>query len=455
MTPKKTQIACPLCHQPVVVNIEQLFDVTRDPGAKQRLLGNVSNFVLCQKCGYNGPIATPVVYHDNGKELLLTFFPPELNVPVNEQEKIMGPFINEVTNSLPSEKRKGYLLRPQNFLTYQSFIERILGADGITPEMIKAQQQRVSLVERLLGATTPETRTEIIKQDAALFDAAFFSIFERLMEGATSSGQEKYIQQMDEIQKQLLAETEYGRSISKQANEIQEAVKTLQAVGKNLDREKLLEIITAAPNDDRLGALVSLTRPGIDYLFFQALSEKIEKTKGEEKKRLEELREKLLNITRQIDQHTEAEVKRATDLLNSILTSEDIEKATLEHLAEINDNFVQVLNHALQEANSKNDESAMPKLQKIVGVLQQASAPPPELALLEELLSAPDEEALNKLIEQHAAEITPEFTSVVANILSQSEAREKGKLDKEEAKTLAKIEALYKAVLKFSMNKNM
>src|SRR5687767_15273042 len=55
----------------------------------------------CPHCGYQGRLATPVVYHDNDKELLLTFFPPELAVPLNEQEKLIGPLIKQVMDRLP------------------------------------------------------------------------------------------------------------------------------------------------------------------------------------------------------------------------------------------------------------------------------------------------------------------------------------------------------------------
>ncbi len=455
MPPQKTTIACPHCRQPVVAIVEQLFDVTSDPGAKQRLLGGVSNFAACRACGFSGPLATPVVYHDNEKELLLTYFPPELKMSVNEQEKIVGPLITQLTNKLPAEKRKGYLLRPQSFLTYQSLIERILSADGITPEMIQAQQKRVSLVERLLTANSPEVRGQIIKENADLFDAEFFAIFSRLAEGALSSGQEQAAKQVEDIQKQLLAETEYGRKIAAQSNEIQEAVKTLQAAGKSLDRDKLMEILIAAPNDDRLNALVSMTRPGLDYLFFQSLTERIEKAPGEERKRLEGLRTKLLDITRKIDQRMEEEVKHANSLLETLLKAEDIQKATAEHLPEMGEIFIQVLNQALQEANRKNDTEHMPKLQQIVAVLQQASAPPPEVQLLEELLEAPNEAELGKRLEAHAAEITPEFTSVIGSVMAQMEGQGDKMPSKEEAKTLGKLEKVYRAVLKFSMKKSL
>jgi len=52
-------------------------------------------------CGYQGRLATPVVYHDNEKELLLTFFPPELGMPLDQQEKTIGPLIKQVTDRLP------------------------------------------------------------------------------------------------------------------------------------------------------------------------------------------------------------------------------------------------------------------------------------------------------------------------------------------------------------------
>ena len=455
MPPQKTQISCPRCRQPILAQVEQLFDITADPGAKQRLLGGVSNFANCPHCGYSGALATPIVYHDANKELLLTYFPGELNVPVNEQEKLLGPLINQAVNRLPLEKRKAYLLRPKSFLTYQSLIERILGADGITSEMIQAQQQRVNLIERLLSTSTAEARKELIQQEARLLDAEFFGLFSRLMEGAAASGQEQMAQQMNTLQQQLMKESEYGRQLQSQVNEIQEAVKTLQAAGKELTREKLLEILIQAPNEARLSALTSLTRPGLDYLFFQSLSERIETKTGDERKTLESLREKLLDITRQIDQRVEEEYKHAGELLNTLLAAQDIQKATLERLNEISEVFVQVLNRALQEATQKKDEAQLKKLEQIVAVLQQVSAPPHEYELMEKLLEAPNEAALNKMLEEHKDEITPEFTSFIGGVLAQSEERVDKKSQGEDAKVLDRLNNIYRAVLKFSMKKSL
>lgn len=453
MPPQKTQIACPQCRQPVVAIVEQLFDVSADPAAKQRLLGGMSNFAVCRNCGFSGPLATPIVYHDADKELLLTYFPPELNLPVNEQEKLIGPLISQVTNRLPPEKRKAYLLRPQNFLTYQSLIERILNADGITSEMIRAQQQKLALIERLLAAPTAEARAEIIRSESQSFDEEFFALFGKLMQNA--AGQEALARQMEEIEQQLLTETEYGKAIVSQMSEMEEAVKSLQKAGKQLDREKLLDIMIEAPNETRLNALVSLTRPALDYLFFQLLTNRIEAQSGEERKRLESLREKLLAIASRIDKAVEEEYRRAGELLQSILAAENIEEAVAANLGRVDEPFIQVLNRAMQEALKANDEEKKRKLQAVVAVLQKASAPPPEINLLEELLGCENEAELEKQLEAHAEEITPEFASFVGNLMARTQEEMGENPSSEEALTISRLEAVNRAVLRFSMKKNL
>src|SRR5215510_3283682 len=305
----QTQIACPNCRQMIRANVEQLFDVTQDTQSKQRLLGGASNMARCTHCGYQGRLATPIVYHDNEKELLLTFFPPELNVPLNEQEKIIGPLIKKVMDDLRPEKRKAYLLNPVPNLTYDSMIKTILSKDGITPEMLKEQQDRVQVVERLLQASSPDVRSEIIKQNINLFDEQFFALFSRLAQSAAQSGQEPVARAMVELQKQLLEETEFGRQLKETVGEMEAAQKSLQEVGQGLTREKLLEFIIAAPNDARIRAYVSLARSGMDYQFFQIFTEQIDKALGEEKTKLEAIREKLLEYSNEIDKQIEARYK--------------------------------------------------------------------------------------------------------------------------------------------------
>lgn len=449
----QTQIACPRCRQMITANIEQLFDVTQDPQAKQRLLGGISNIARCPYCGYQGRLATPIVYHDNDKELLLTFFPSELAMPLNEQERLIGPLIKQVMDRLPAEKRKGYLLNPVPNLTYESMIQTILSKDGITPEMLKEQQDRVALIERLLQASASDVRSEIIKQNLNLFDEQFFALFSRLAQSAAASGQEPVARGMVDLQKQLLEETEFGRGLKESVGELEAATKALQEAGQGLTREKLLEMIIASPSDARLRAYVSLARGGMDYQFFQLLTEKIDKASGEEKAKLEAIREKLLDFTNEIDKQLEARYKQAQEFVESLLAQDDVVKAVRDNLDGFTQDAVDVVNQMLRQASEKNDYTRMGKLQKMVEVLREVSTPP-EVAFIEQLLDVPDDSALEKMLEDNKDLINDQFMEALIGLVGQVDAA--AGQGNTEAKALGeKLSTIYKTALKFSMKKNM
>lgn len=449
----QTQIACPRCRQMIAANVEQLFDVTQDPQAKQRLLGGVSNMARCPHCGYQGRLATPVVYHDNAKELLLTFFPPELGLPLNEQEKVIGPLIKLVMDRLPADKRKGYLLNPVPNLTYESMIQLILNKDGITPEMLKEQQDRVAIVERLLQTTSNDARSEIIKQNIKLFDEQFFALFSRLAQSAAGSGQEPVARAMVELQKQLLEETEFGRELKESVAELEAAQKTLQEAGQGLTREKLLDLVIDAPNDARIRAYVSMARGGMDYQFFQILTERIEKASGEEKSKLESIRDTVLNFTNEVDKQLEARYKQAQEFVESLLAQDDVVQAVQQNIDGFTQDAVDVVNQMLRQASEKNDYTRMGKLQKMVEVLRQASTPP-EVEFIELLLDTPDDAAMEKMLSDNANMLNDQFMEALIGLVAQvDQAAEQGN---PEAKALGeKLSRVYKTALKFSMKKNM
>ncbi len=447
----QTQVSCPRCRQPVPANVEQLFDVTADPGAKQRLLGGVSNFVRCPYCGHEGRLATPVVYHDNEKELLLTFFPPELGLPVNEQEKIIGPLIKQVMDRLPAEKRKAYLLSPKPNFTFESMIELILGKDGITPEMIKGQQDRVQIIERLLQVTSADVRSEIIKQNEKLIDDQFFALFSRLAQNAAQA-QPKLAEALMAIQDQLLKETEFGRGLAESVGEMEAAAKSLQEAGQGLTREKLLDLVIASPSQARIRAYVSLARGGMDYSFFQTLTERIEKAAGEEKSKLEAVREKLMDFTNEVDRQMEARFKQAQKFIETLLSQDDITAATQANLQNFTQEAVDVAQQMLRQASEKNDYAMMGKLQKMIEVLQQASAPP-EMGLIEQLLEAPDAAAVEKMLNENADMVNDQFLEALNGLVAQVEQQGQGN---PEAQAIGeKLSAVYKVALKFSMKKNL
>jgi CpXC motif protein len=449
----QTQVPCPRCGRPITANVEQLFDVTQDPQAKQRLLSGVSNMVRCPHCGYQGRLATPIVYHDNEKELLLTYFPSELSMPLNEQERSIGPLIKQVTDRLPPEKRKAYLLKPIPHLTYESLIQTILSKDGITPEMLKEQQDRVQLIERLLQASAKDVRSEIIKQNQNLTDEQFFALFSRLAQSAAASGQEQVARAMVDLQSQLLEETEFGRGLKESVGELENATKSLQEVGQGLTREKLLDLILESPNDARLRAYATIARGGMDYQFFQLLSDRIDKASGDEKARLESIREKLLDFTNEIDKQVEARYKQAQDFIESLLAQEDIDRAVQDNLNNFTQDAVDVVNQMLRQASEKNDYTRMGKLQKIVEILREVSTPP-EVAFIEQLLDAPDDATLDQMLSANQDLINDQFMEALVGLVAQvDQAAEQGN---PEAKALSeKLSKVYKGALRYSMKKNM
>jgi hypothetical protein len=449
----QTQISCPRCRQIIPANVEQLFDVTHEPASKQRLLSGQSNHAHCPHCGYDGRLATPVVYHDNEKELLLTFFPPELGMPLTEQEKMMGPLIKQVVDRLPPEKRKGYLFNPQANFTYESMLETILNKDGISSEMIKAQQERVMLIEKLIQITSADARLELIKQNEKNIDEQFFGLFSRIAQNAMQSGQEPIARALIELQKQLLEETAFGRQLKESVGEVEAATKVLQDAGQKLNRELLLDFVLEAKSDARIRAYVSLARGGMDYVFFQNLTEKIEKASGEEKARLESIREKLLGFVAEVDKQLEARFKQTQDFIESLLEQEDVEKATRENIEGFTQESVEVVNHLLQQASEKSDYTRMGKLQKMAQVLQEASAPPPEIAFIEQLLQAPDAAALEQLIAENDAIVNQQFVEALSGLIAQMESQ--GAQNPEAKDMGEKLSEIYKVVLKRVMKKNM
>ena len=442
----KTQVNCPSCRQPVVVEIQQVFDVAEDSTAKQKLLSGAVNVLRCPHCHYEGMLGLPIVYHDPEHEQLLTFFPPDLKTPVNEQEKQIGPMINRIIDRMPQEKRKAYLLQPKNMLTYQSLVEKVLESEGITKEMLEDQQKKIKLLERLL--TSPkESRLSIIKEEEAQIDAAFFSIFNRIIQSSMAQGDEASKNELVELQQQLLENTSAGKELKQRSEETENALKALQEAGKEgLTREKLLEVILAAKTETELSTIVGLTHNGLDYNFFQLLSDKIDANENEdEKKRLVGLREKILAMTEEISKQLQAEMEKSKNDLEKILQSENIEEAMMKNIHLINDFFVQNLEAEITQARKKGDLERINKLEQMMVVIEKLSTPAEEVQLLEELIKTKDEAELDLKIKENQDQFSEEFMSVLNNVIAQYEN------STENPELVERIKLIFRKVLRSTM----
>lgn len=446
----KTSVPCPQCRQPVTIDLTRLFDTNTDPEAKQKLLSGSANSFQCPTCGAQGVYPTPIVYHDPEKELLLTYFPPDLHTPVNEQERILGPMIKKAMDDLPPEKRKSYLFRPQTMLTQQRLFETILGADGITPEMIKSQQEKLSLLQQLLGASV-EGLPEMIRQNDEKINEEVFLLLSSLAQASASTGDRQSLAALDRLQKALIEHSTLGRKAASEAAETQEAVTDLQELSKTgITRENLLDLlIKSASSEIRLTTIVSMARGGLDYNFFQILTDKIEASTGDEKVNLESLRERLLTITESVDKALKVQLEGARKLVNELLAAEDVEKATQQALPRINQAVAEVINQEVQAAQTDKDEARLQKLSQIIDVIQSADSSNAYLSIIEALLQEDNPENREKILVDSSELINDEFMQLMGNLIGQMEQQG------EQPEMLDRVKELNREILRFTMKRNL
>lgn len=447
----RTQISCPRCHMPMTAEIQQLFDMNTDPQAKQKLLNGEANVIQCKACSYQGLYPTPIVYHDPEKEMLLTYFPSELGVSINEQEKMVGPLIKRVVNDLPMEKRKAYLFQAQSMLTYQTMMEKILESDGVTKDMLEAQQKKLQLIQRLLSTPNADSRKEIIQQEEALIDETFFGLLNRLVEATVAQGDKQSAQQLALFQQELLQETKVGQEIQEKMKSSQQAMEDLQEAAKSgLTREKLLDIFINAPDEIYTNTLIGMVRSGVDYEFFQLLSQKIEETTDPEKKaKLSNLRDFLVEVTKQIDAQIQEEKTKARETLTKILSEPNIEVGLEKYGNELNDFFVEAVKEGLEEARKAADLEKIAKLGQLNSMIEEANKPPAEIQFVEALLKAPDAESIKSLLNEKPEVLNDEFLQLLAGLINQTEQQGN------QHALVTRLKEIQKVAMKALMAKNL
>jgi hypothetical protein len=262
------------------------------------------------------------------------------------------------------------------------------------------------------------------------------------------AGDESSARALANLQRKLMPLTTAGRRIEAQNKEVQEAIRELQELGDDLTREKLLDMLINANSDVRMSVLASLARPALDYEFFQLLTERIENAKGSGRERLIQLRERLLEMTREIDRQIESRLEQSREFLNQILKEDDIPAATEQNLGAIDEAFLQVLNNDMAAARQQGDLEKIQKLGQVVQVIQQASTPPPEIEMIEELLEEEDEKARQEWLQANKEKVTSEFVDTLTNLVGQSQDGRDQELSK-------RLQEVYRSVLRFSMKSNL
>jgi hypothetical protein len=359
-----------------------------------KLLTGQATSVQCPNCGFVLNVATPLAYHDASKELLLIHVPMELNLSNQEQERIVGQMTRAITDSLPMEQRKGYLLNPRRTFTIQGMIEAVHEADGVTKEMLEARRQKVAFLQDLLEADD-EQRDAMIEEYDADIDEEFFQMMSVMMETALVNGQQQEAGYIAAVRDDLLEKTTYGQEVlaSLQAQEaiVQEVATTLQAMGQNATRESILDLASEfSESDDHLQVLVGFIRQAMDYEFFNLLAERIDSSNSKKKRQsLRDLRDKLLSMTERFDQQRRAQIQQANAILQEMVNREDIEQVIDQYMPIINDIVIAVLEANIQAANEQGNEELLGRLSNIYELIRQniQRSAPRELQFINELLS--------------------------------------------------------------------
>jgi hypothetical protein len=363
----------------------QIIDVGRDPALKSALLqGRIQS------------LAAPFMYHDPAKQFCFVLMPLEMNIGQIEQQRIIGQMTQAIMRALPQDAPRGYLLQPRIFFTFQSMVEAILEGDGVTPEMLKAQQAKVEVLREMVRTADAELRRKLARDNDAKIDAQFFELLSATMDANMQAGRDAIVQQLSELQKVLIEETAYGKVVGKRLT-------MLDAFQKTPTREVLLEQLIAADEAESREMLITVGRQLLDYAFFQALTQRVDATAdAAEKERLVSLRKEVQDIRDKIDAAGRAYMQEKAQLIQTIAGSKDPLQTARENADLIDDAFLQVIQMNAQQAQQRGDENTLKALSAVndIAVQVMAERQPPEVQIVNALVQAEYPEETKKILEE-------------------------------------------------------
>lgn len=422
-------VNCPNCGQAFSPDIQQVLDIREDPNVVSRLISGRANVVNCPNCGFALQVLTPLVYHDPYKEMLLIHVPMELNMSQDQQEQIVGQYIRRITDSLPMEMRKGYLLNPRRTFTLQGMIDTVMDAEGISKELLNQRQQQLQLVEQFMQ-TPPDLWQSLAEQHDADLDEQFFSMLTVTAEMMLANGQHQAAQQLIQVRDGILPYTSYGAdlmSIAQRQEEVIQAVgMDLNNLGSNVTRQTLAKVAFGyAGKDEHLQVFASMARSAMDYQFFNEMTALIDQAESEELHAAQtQVRERLLELVAIIDEQNQQVIEQSASILESIIAAHNVEEAIRQNLAMIDETFMAVLRAFIAENERQGDDSVrlekLYQVQQIIADLIMQSSPP-EVRFINELLQIEDMLEIRLALVDRAPEFGPRLLQYLDALLHQLE----------------------------------
>ncbi|MEZ4767064.1 MAG: CpXC domain-containing protein [Caldilineales bacterium] len=415
--PQVIGVTCPNCNTPFPAQLFTIVDVGQDPVLKNVLLQGQLNVAVCPRCGSGGALTTPLLYHDPEHQFLGVYVPEQ--VAVREQQKVIGDLSKRLMDGLPQEARRGYMLTPKQFLSYQSMLEAILENEGVTREMMDKQRRQLQLIEQGLAALQdPEGLRLLAKESDADFDDQFFSLLTMVADSAASGGDAEAARELLELRERLIELTTWGEGVKRQ----RAAVAQLKP---ETTREDLLNMIVATDDPRVAEALVLSARRLADYSFFEALTRRIDAAGAAgnttEAERLTGLRQRLLETLDRYDEMQQVAIQQYTQILGEILAADDIQRAVMERAQYVDQTFLSIVGANLEDARKRGAGAAVRRLQEVwdaaIELLNISAGP--EVELLNELLSAEYPAGTRKILSENREIITSDFIDALEELIAQ------------------------------------
>ena len=166
-------------------------------------------------------------------------------------------------------------------------------------------------------------------------------------------------------------------------------------------------------------------------------------------KKLVELREKLLQLTEEIDKRVQEEMSHTKEVLEKIIAAPNIEQAMQENVESINELFVQLLESEISQARKKGDLDRINKLEQVMIFIEKATQPTEEIQFLESLLEIKDDAQLEKTLTENQDKISQEFLGLINSVATQAESQNT------QPEITERLKKIYKTALKITMKANL
>jgi hypothetical protein len=400
MNPSNTQIRCASCGQPFGVTVRTLIDAQRDPQSKAMLIAGYLNVFDCPHCGFENYVNAPLLYHDAEKSLLIAYIPMEVSLRSGKSdEKIVGDLLNDLTRSLPKDQFRAYMFNPKRALTMEGLREQVMAADGITKDMIDASRERVELIQSLLASDSEAALQKAIEAADDQIDDAFFSVLLAMYQRLAAEGQMQLAASLELLQERLLLYSTRGKQITAEYTKHEQlmdaVISDVRALGQPFTRASLRDLALSYGGDTaRLQALVSLTRPMMDYQFFQEFTQAISKASAKRRPAMEAVRDQLLKLKQAMDEEEQAEVEEMLAFLTELVNSPDPDALIDRERDIINSDMLHILSANIEKAQQQGNTEAAEAMKRIFGKLAAVieEQMPPEMRFLSRWLSASSSE---------------------------------------------------------------